>query len=200
MLYLETRFRDRGQQQKFAPGQCDRCPCVLRLRLPWKTSVASKGVSVDKKTCPVLCNSILQRCGRRLDSNLSRIVWVDCTLALEPEAKDRMLHPDLSVSGGEILLFLGAGYNPFFSPPSAMLCVTNKSAFLFRHMHPLETSFFIFCRWCLLTGQGQCCQLFSHVIFQLSLVPWLCTSKITRVTRLLMEHSSCVSTLRVMGG
>lgn len=147
----------------------------------------------------MLCNSILQRYGRRLDSSL-RIVWADWTLALEPEAKDRMLHLDPSVSGGEILLFLGAGYNPFFSPPSAMLCVTNKSAFLFRHTHPLETSFFIFCRWCLLTGQGQCCQLFSHVIFQLSLVPWLCTSKITRVTRLLMEHSSCVSTLRVMGG
>lgn len=53
MLYLETRFRDRGQQPKFAPGQCSRCLCVLRLTLPWKTSVASKEVSVDKKH--VLC-------------------------------------------------------------------------------------------------------------------------------------------------
>lgn len=56
-------------------------------------------------------------------------MWVDRTLALEPEAKDRMLHPDPSVSGGEVLLFLGARCNPFFSPPSAMLCMTNIAAF-----------------------------------------------------------------------
>lgn len=49
----------------------------------------------------MLCNPVLQRWGRRADGNLCMTVCAECMLALEPGAKDRVLHPDPSVSAGK---------------------------------------------------------------------------------------------------
>lgn len=148
MLYLETRFRDRTVAEVCLTEVWCTPLCVLRLRLPWKTSVASKGVSVDKKH--VIC-CIIQRCGRRVGSNLSQIVWVDCTLTLKPEAKDKILYLDSSVSVGEILLLLCARCNPFSVHQRQCCGWLIKLHFLFRrNIHPLEASLSsISCAWSL---------------------------------------------------
>lgn len=94
--------------------------------------------------CRVLCNPILKRRWRRVDSYLSRTVRVECTPAPEPGTKDRILiqSPSVFQWWQECWLFWPWKRQPFFVPQKDHIRCTSKMyadiLFWRENMLPLE--------------------------------------------------------------